>query len=114
MCCIKRVAIYLNKAIDKVDAAFCLLYPFYAVVIKNLCIARVVILYQEVDNLLLLLILCVFPGLEKVFNDFLNCLAVFSSNVPYIFRYLAINLTQGRVERMLMAEILNLFLCQPS
>ena len=72
-----------------------------------------VILYQQVDGLLLLLIFCVFFCLEEVFHDFLNSLAIFSSNVPNVFCNLAINLSQGRVEGVLMAEILHLFLRQP-
>jgi len=94
----QRVAIYLDKAVDKVHTGLLLLHPMNIVGIKLLQISGFVVVNQRLDDLPLPGGLCKSAGKIQVLNDFVNGRAIHPSRLPNDFAHHSVLFHQLGVE----------------
>ena len=94
----QRVAIDLDKTIDKIDAPLMLVDPRDAIVVKDAQIAGLVIVNQQLDDMGLVVVLGHGLRLFQPVNNMTDGIGIATGSRPYLFLHLAIALDQRGVE----------------
>ena len=106
----ERIAIHFDKSVDEINHSLVLLHPGDAVTVEILQIACTVILHQEIDEMFLFLIFCIFLSTEQPGNNLLDSCAIEAVFCPFQLHQFTITLGQFRVQSIRRCLFVALFL----